>query len=82
MTVIRHMLQDLTQDRLRGAETKSISEDNYLEWQKFYTWEALTDQRYGQSFCKHFDVKDHRLYYERDWVKCDTIIRSEWLARP
>jgi len=82
MTGIQHMLRDLMSSRESSTEPKSISERNYLEWQKLYTWEALTDQRYGQSFCKHFDIEDNRLYYERDWVKCDTLIRREWLARP
>jgi len=82
MIVIQHMLRDLMTSQKYSADPNSIDQADYLEWQKFYTWEALTDQRYGQSFCRHFDVVDNRLYYERDWIKCDTIIRGEWIARP
>lgn len=81
MNAIQHAVQDLMRSQENGAVPNSISEANYLKWQKFYSWDALVDQRYGQSFCRQFGVTDNRLYYERDWVKCDTIIRSEWLAR-
>lgn len=81
MNTMQHMVDDLLHSK-NGAEVNSISEANYLEWQKFYTWDALNDQRYGQSFCNHFGVTDYRIFYERDWIRCDTIIRSEWLARP
>ena len=81
MSGIGHMVRDIMMSQKNCAEPNSVSEANYLKWQKLYTWEALTDQRYGQSFCNQFDITDNRLYYERDWVKCDTIIRSEWLAR-
>jgi hypothetical protein len=82
MTGLQHIVRDLMYAQENSAEPGSVSEDNYHEWQKIYTWHALVDQRYGQSFCNHFGISDNRLYYERDWVKCDSIIRSEWLARP
>jgi hypothetical protein len=55
---------------------------DYESWQKLYTFDALQDLRYGQSFCNHFNITDHRIYYNRDWVRCDTLIRSEWIERP
>jgi hypothetical protein len=82
MTGLQHMVRDIMYAQENSAEPGSVSEDNYHEWQKIYTWHALVDQRYGQSFCNHFVISDNRLYYERNWVKCDSIIRSEWLARP
>jgi hypothetical protein len=82
MTGIEHMVRDIMYTQENGAELGSVTEDNYLEWQKFYTWDALVDQRYGQSFCNHFSITDNRLYYDRNWTRCDSIIRSEWLARP
>jgi hypothetical protein len=63
-------------------DPNSISMEAYEQWQKEYTWDALQDQRYGQSFCRQFAVEDYRLFYERDWVKSDSIIRSEYLERP
>lgn len=80
MTGIQHMLRDLMKSQHNSTQSHSITESNYVAWQKMYTWDALVDKRYGQSFCNHFDITDHRLYYERDWVKCDRLIRREWLA--
>ena len=76
------MAQQLLQNRTLGAEPNSIDLDNYLEWQRNYTFEALQDIRYGQSFCNHFNITDNRIFYERDWVRCDALIRKEWLSRP
>ena len=57
-----------------------ISRDNYEQWRKQYTWDALTNQRYGESFCNYFKIKDHRIFYETNWLVCDNVIRREWLA--
>ena len=64
-----------------NAETKTISADNYEQWKKQFTFDALKNQRYGQSFCNRFNITDNRIFYERDWTRCDRIIRREWLAR-
>ena len=64
-----------------SAQTKSISVDNYEKWKKLFTFAALKNQRYGQSFCNYFNITDNRIFYERDWSNCDRIIRREWLAR-
>lgn len=63
------------------AETKTISADNYEQWKKLFTFDALKNQRYGQSFCNYFNITDNRIFYDRDWSRCDRIIRREWLAR-
>lgn len=65
-----------------NPESHPIKLADYESWQKLYTFDALQDLRYGQSFCNHFNITDHRIYYERDWVRCDTMIRSEWIERP
>jgi hypothetical protein len=64
-----------------STEIKAISTDNYEKWKKLFTFEALKNQRYGQSFCNYFNITDNRIFYERDWSRCDRIIRKEWLAR-
>jgi len=64
-----------------GEKTKTISTDNYEQWKKLFTFDALKNQRYGQSFCNYFNITDNRIFYERDWARCDRIIRREWLAR-
>jgi hypothetical protein len=73
------MIRSLTAD---AEEIKTVSLEEYQQWQELYTWDAIQDQRYGQSFCNHFDITDHRLFYERDWVRCDQMIRREYIGRP
>ena len=74
------MITSLTAEPTRAIKTVSLEE--YTQWQELYTWDAIQDQRYGQSFCNHFDITDHRLFYERDWVRCDQMIRREYIERP
>ncbi len=61
-----------------------ISMDRYEAWQKLFTWDALQNEqlRYGQSFCKHFDIRDNILHYERDRGRADAYIRRNYLERP
>jgi hypothetical protein len=73
------MIRSLTADT--AEEIKTVSLEEYQQWQELYTWDAIQDQRYGQSFCNHFDITDHRLFYERDWVRCDQMIRREYIQR-
>ena len=81
-TVFASMINGMTEDYQEPVEDNSVSIEDYEQWKREYTWDALINIRYGQSFCNHFCIQDNRLYYERDWVRCDTIIRSVWLARP
>jgi len=74
------MIINLTAEPTVAIKTVSLYE--YEQWQELYTWDAIQDQRYGQSFCNHFDITDHRLFYERDWVRCDQMIRREYIERP
>lgn len=60
--------------------SNSIPQSDYQQWQKQYTWDALQGLRYGQSFCNYFGIQDHRIYFERNWQVCDSVIRREWLA--
>lgn len=79
----KHLVQDIMtwQDNDVTFTPNFIPHRDFENWRKQYTWDALQNQRYGQSFCNHFCVQDHRLYYERDWQTCDNIIRRDWLAK-
>jgi hypothetical protein len=59
----------------------SISKDKYKQWQKEYTFAALRNRRYGESFCQEFNITDNRLYFDSDWKRCDQLIRREWIDR-
>ena len=61
-----------------------ISMSRYRAWLKQYTWDALQNEqlRYGQSFCRYFDIRDNLLFYERDQGRADAYIRRNYLERP
>ena len=75
-----HMVEDLMREPL--SEIVTIQLKDYENWQKQYTWDALQNIRYGQSFCNQYNITDSRLYYSRDWVFCDQLIRKEYITRP
>jgi len=80
----KHMIRDMmTYGADSGVEftPNSIPRSDYEQWRKQYTWDALHDLRYGQSFCNYFGITDQRIFFERNWLVCDTVIQREWLAR-
>jgi len=74
------MVEDLMKEP--QSEIVTIQLKDYENWQKQYTWDALQNIRYGQSFCNQYNITDLRLYYSRDWVFCDRLIRKEYITRP
>lgn len=74
------MVEDLMREP--QSEIVTIQLKDYENWQKQYTWDALQNIRYGQSFCNQYRITDLRLYYSRDWVFCDRLIRKEYITRP
>lgn len=80
MQAFASIVEQLSQPTTLGVPN-SISLEKYLEWQKTYTWDALYGMGFGQSFCNHFDIIDNRLYYERNWQRCDALIKREWLIQ-
>ena len=79
-TMFDSMIHSLVAELKPNAEPIKLVD--YESWQKLYTFDALQDQRYGQSFCNHFGIQDHRIYYDQDWQRCDALIRREWIERP
>lgn len=79
--VFASMVKDIIQEDSAITFRFPISSRQFARWRKLYTWDALTSQRYGQSFCNHFRIRDMRLYYERNAETCDRIIKNEYLDR-
>jgi hypothetical protein len=80
--VFLNMATDLVSDTIDNQIlVNSIRVDNYEQWQKQFTWDALKNHRYGQSFCNYFGITDHRIFYETNWETCDAVIRREWIER-
>lgn len=57
-----------------------ITQTEYQQWQNEYLFDALKNQRYGQSFCNRFDITDNILFYERDANWADNYIKQNYLS--
>jgi len=74
------MVDDLTQPESGIGFTRRITAAEFAQWQKHYSWDALQNIRYGQSFCNYFNIGDNRLFYERNAERCRNLIKIEYLA--
>jgi hypothetical protein len=58
----------------------TVSQSDYDHWRnKIFTFEGIRGIRYGQSFCNHFGITDHILYYRDDWQQADEHIRKFYI---
>jgi hypothetical protein len=60
---------------------KSVTAQQYEDWKKQFTADALRGQRYGQSFCNCFGITDNLLYVTREIDWCERYIKDKYLAR-
>jgi hypothetical protein len=47
----------------KGHVNKPITRKKFNRWKQNFSFDALHGQRYGQSFCNHFNITDNLLYY-------------------
>ena len=73
------MIRELLTQQTPKTVNSPVAAEDYRNWKKLYTFEGLKNQRYGQSFCNHFGIQDHRIYYEQNWERCDAIIQRDWV---
>lgn len=77
MIVFGNMVNELT--HLRDHNNGTVTQQQYREWQQQYSFDGLKSQRYGQSFCNHFDITDNILFYSRDYEYADNYIRKTYV---
>lgn len=58
---------------------KKVSKLEYAHWARGFIFEAMRDQRYGQSFCNRFDIQDNILYYSTSVDDADRYIQENYL---
>jgi hypothetical protein len=75
------MIREILTQQIPKTVSAPVAPDAYADWKKLYTFDGLTGQRYGQSFCNHFKIQDHRIFYDQDWQRCDQIIQRDWLIK-
>lgn len=78
MMVMSHMVDELMQDR-RPEQQVKISRYDYEQWARGFVFEGLRDQRYGQSFCNRFGIRDNILYYTSTVEEADQYIQKNYL---
>lgn len=62
------------------ASNNKVSKQEYEQWKKLFSFDALKGKSYGKSFLDYFKIKDYRIQFERDWERCDKLIRNDWVT--
>ena len=75
--VMQQMVRDLLEDP-RDKNIK-VTEEQYQQWARGFIFEGLRNQRYGQSFCRHFNIRDNILYYSGTVSDADRYIREMYV---
>jgi len=76
------MVENLLNRHEPEGQSPQVTMAQYETWQKYYSFDALYNLRYGQSFCNEFNIRDNILFYEQNWVRADTYIRNNYIVRP
>jgi hypothetical protein len=58
-----------------------VTEQQYEDWQRQFTIDALLGQRYGQSFCNRFGIEDNLLFFTVDIAWCERYIKDMYIER-
>jgi hypothetical protein len=58
-----------------------VTQEQYEDWQRQFTADALLGLRYGQSFCNRFGIIDNLLFFTREIAWCENYIKDHYLAR-
>ena len=77
--VMQQIVSELMQVSKGPVEPKKISREEYNQWARGFVFDGLRDQRYGQSFCNHFDIKDHILYFAGSVAEADQYIQKHYI---
>ena len=56
--IVQHLKSDHSERSI-----KKITQEQYAEWEKNYSFEGLKGWTFGQSFCSHFGIIDHILVF-------------------
>lgn len=71
--MVRDLLEDLQHNNVK------VTRDQYDQWARGFVFEAMRNQRYGQSFCNHFKIRDNILYYSGSVADADRYIKEVYV---
>ena len=63
------------------SEYIRVTDQQYEDWKRQFTADALLGQRYGQSFCNRFGITDNLLFFTKDIKWCERYIKDRYIAR-
>lgn len=66
-------------DSLAPRSNVVVPQRQYEQWAAGFVFEAVRNQRYGQSFCNKFNISDNILFHERDLNRADAYIRKHYV---
>ena len=78
MMVMDHMVDQLMEDPV-PKDPPQVSQHAYEQWARGFVFDGLRDQRYGQSFCNHFNIRDNILYYATTVEEADAYIQKVYI---
>jgi hypothetical protein len=81
-SAFEYMTADLMAIDNKVNRAYSITQAEYSEWKRAFTFEGIKGLRYGQSFCNHFGLTDYVLFYKVDWASADQHIKAVYLVQP
>ncbi len=74
------MFDSMIAQTTAAGKTNKITLSAYQKFQKNFSFDALRGKHYGRSFAEYFGITDYRIQFERDWQKCDAVIKREWIT--
>ncbi len=80
MTVKQPWFQPLIKDINPVIRETFLELQQYEQFKKEYTFESLKyGTRLGQSFCNHFNITDHVLFYKPSAESADRYIHKNYI---
>ncbi len=77
-TMMQQMIDSLTKEPF-SSTIFPITQQQYQQWAARFIFDGLRNQRYGQSFCNHFQIHDNILFYSRTVDEADRYILENYV---
>ena len=78
MGAINHMMDQLLQTQDHGV-SRLVDRRDYEQWARGFVFEGLRNQRYGQSFCNQFGIRDNILFFSGSVEEADRYIQKNYV---
>lgn len=76
---MKHLVEELMLAQHGRTATEPLTKESFERWDREFVFDALKEQRYGQSFCNYFGITDNILFYTRDIDRCKKLIKKHYL---